>query len=142
MTDRKRIIAENDWADPSCQSLQTELSVFHNESVVEPNKSTGVRMTECRTCYNQRTRDRHRNKRARERGWEIHKTASQIARSPDIGRTVALLENLVDVMGGPERLVEQRHAECWKLTKQKRSSTRLARMYEMLIVLMGQVRGA
>ena len=106
------------------------------------NRATGVRMTECRTCYNKRTKDWHQKKRAREKGWEIHKTASQIARSPDISRTVALLENLVDVMGGPEKLIEQWHAECWKLTNQKRSSTRLARMHEMLIVLMGQTHRA
>ena len=106
------------------------------------SRATGVRMTECRTCYNQRTKDWHRKKRAREKGWAIHKTASQIARSPDISRTVALLENLVDVMGGPEKLIEQWHAECWKLTNQKRSSTRLARMHEMLIVLMGQTSRA
>ena len=106
------------------------------------NRATGVRMTECRTCYNKRTKDWHRKKRACEKGWEIHKTASQIARSPDINRTVALLENLVAVMGGPEKLIEQWHAECWKLTNQKRSSTRLARMHEMLIVLMGQTSRA
>ena len=106
------------------------------------NKATGVRMTECRTCYNQRTKNWDQKKRAREKGWDIHKTASQISRSPDIGRTVALLENLVAVMGGPEKLVEAWHNECWRLIKQKRSSTRLARMYEMLIVLMGQTRGA
>jgi len=46
------------------------------------------------------------------------------------------------VMGGPEKLVETWHAECWKLTTQKRSSTRLVRMYEMLIVLMGQTHKA
>lgn len=106
------------------------------------NRATGVRMTECRTCYNKRTKDWHRKKRAREKGWEIHKTASQIARSPDISRTVALLENLVDVMGGPEKLIEQWHAECFRLINQKRSSTRLARMHEMLIVLMQQTRRA
>jgi hypothetical protein len=49
------------------------------------------------------------------------------------------LENLVAVMGGPENLVEAWHNECWRLIEQKRSSTRLARMYEMLIVLMGLV---
>lgn len=106
------------------------------------NKAKGVRMTECRACYNLRTKNWHRKKRAREKGWDIHKTASQIARSPDIARTAALLENLVAVMGGPEKLVEAWHNECWKLTSQKRSSTRLARMYEMLIVLMGQTQRA
>lgn len=93
-----------------------------------------------RACFATRERERNQKKRAREKGWAIQKTASQIARSPDINRTVALLENLVDVMGGPEKLVETWHTECWKLTTQKRSSTRLVRMYEMLIVLMGQVR--
>ena len=106
------------------------------------NRATGVRMTECRTCYNKRTKDWHRKKRAREKGWDIHKTASQIARSTTLARTLALLENLVDVMGGPEKLIEQWHNECWKLTTQKRSSTRLARMHEMLIVLMGQTHKA
>ncbi len=106
------------------------------------NRTTGVRMTECRACFATRERERNRKKRAREKGWAIQKTASQIARSPDIGRTVALLENLVDVMGGPEKLVETWHTECWKLTTQKRSSTRLVRMYEMLIVLMGQTHKA
>jgi len=91
----------------------------------------------CRTLL-----ERNRKKRAREKGWAIQKTASQIARSPDIGRTVSLLENLVDVMGGPEKLVETWHTECWKLTTQKRSSTRLVRMYEMSIVLMGQTHRA
>ena len=106
------------------------------------SRATGVRMTECNTCFATRERDRNRKKRAREKGWAIQKTASQIARSPDLSRTVALLENLVDVMGGPEKLVETWHTECWKLTTQKRSSTWLVRMYEMLIVLMGQTHKA
>jgi hypothetical protein len=104
------------------------------------NRATGVRMTECRACFNRRETTRNRKKRAREKGWAIHKTASQITRSPDLGRSLALLENLVDVMGGPEKLVETWHTECWRLTTQKRSSTRLARMYEMLITLAGQLR--
>jgi len=62
-------------------------------------------MTECNACYTTRERERNRKKRAREKGWAIHKTASEIARSPDLNRTVALLENLVNAMGGPEKLV-------------------------------------
>jgi hypothetical protein len=85
------------------------------------------------------TRARHRAKRAREQGWLIQKIASQIARSPSRNRSLALLEQLVDVMGGPQQLIQHWRAECLKLTGQRRSSTRLARMYEMLVVLISQM---
>ena len=46
--------------------------------------------------------------------------------------------NSVFQPGGPESLNEQSPAQCWKLTTQKRPSNKLARMDEMLIVMMGQ----
>ncbi len=70
----------------------------------------------------------------------IQKTASQNARSTNFSRSLALLEQLVAAVGGPRKLLELWRAECVKLTNQRRSSTRLARMYEMLVVLAGQVR--
>ena len=103
------------------------------------SRASGVRMHQCRACHTAMTRSRHRAKRAREQGWLIQKTASQIARSPSLNRSLALLEQLVDVMGGPQQLIQHWRAECLKLTGQRRSSTRLARMYEMLVVLMSQV---
>ncbi len=82
----------------------------------------------------------HRAKRAQEEGRLIQKTASQIVRSTNIRRSIALLEQLVAAVGGPRKLLELWRAECLKLTSLRRSSTRLARMYEMLVVLAGQVR--
>ena len=104
------------------------------------NRATGVRMHQCRSCHAATARARHRAKRAQEEGWLIQKTASQIVRPTNISRPIALLEQLVAAVGGPRKLLELWRAECLKLTSQRRSSTRLARMYEMLVVLAGQVR--
>lgn len=103
------------------------------------SRATGVRMHQCRTCHAEKAKAHRRASRARQRGWLIQKTASQISRSPSRNRSLALLEQLVDVMGGPQQLIQHWRAECLKLTGQRRSSTRLARMYEMLVVLMSQV---
>jgi hypothetical protein len=97
-------------------------------------------MHQCRSCHAATARARHRAKRAQEEGWLIQKTASQIARSTNINGSLALLEQLVAAVGGPRKLLELWRAECVKLTNQRRSSTRLARMYEMLVVLAGQVQ--
>jgi hypothetical protein len=104
------------------------------------SRATGVRMHQCRSCHAATARARHRAKRAQEEGWLIQKTASQIARSTNVSRSLALLEQLVAAVGGPRKLLELWRAECVKLTNQRKSSTRLARMYEMLVVLAGQVR--
>jgi hypothetical protein len=96
-------------------------------------------MHQCRTCHTATARARHRAKRAREQGWLIQKSASQIARSPSLNRSLALLEQLIAAIGGPAKLIEHWREECLKLTKQRRSSTRLARMYEMLVVLVRQM---
>ena len=101
--------------------------------------ATGVRMHQCRSCHAATARARHRAKRAQKEGWLIQKTASQIARSTNINRSLALLEQLVAAVGGPRKLLELWRAECLRLTNQRRSSTRLARMYEILVVLAGQV---
>ena len=82
---------------------------------------------------------RRRKQREHEAGWIIQKTASQISRSTERHRTVALVEQLVDAMGGPQKLVTHWREECLKLTKQRRRSTRLCRMYEMLIFLTCQL---
>ena len=103
-------------------------------------RATGVRMHQCRSCHTERARAHRRASRARQRGWLIQKTASQIARSQSLTRSLALLEELIDAVGGPQKLIQFWRAECLKLTSQRRSSTRLARMYEMLVVLAGQVR--
>jgi hypothetical protein len=104
------------------------------------SRATGVRMHQCRSCHAATARARHRAKRARADGWLIQTTATQIARSTNISRSLALLEQLVAAVGGPRKLLELWRAECVKLTNQRRSSTRLARMYEMLVVLAGQVQ--
>lgn len=104
------------------------------------SRATGVRMHQCRSCHAASARARHRSKRTRVDGWLIQTTASQIARSTNVNRSLALLEQLVAAVGGPRKLLELWRAECVKLTNQRRSSTRLARMYEMLVVLAGQVR--
>ena len=104
------------------------------------SRATGVRMHQCRSCHAATARARHRAKRARADGWLIQTTASQIARSNNVNRSLALLEQLVAAVGGPRKLLELWRAECVKLTSQRRSSTRLARMYEMLVVLAGQVQ--
>lgn len=44
-------------------------------------------------------------------------------------------------VGGPEQLIERWRAECLRLQKQKRSSTRLPRMYEMLMTMLTQLKG-
>jgi hypothetical protein len=104
------------------------------------SRATGIRMHQCRSCHAATARARHRAKRARAEGWLIQTTASQIARSTNVSRSLALLEQLVAAVGGPRKLLELWRAECLKLTNQRRSSTRLARMYEMLVVLAGQVQ--
>ena len=104
------------------------------------SRATGVRMHQCRSCHAATARARHRAKRARADGWLIQTTASQIARSNNVNRSLALLEQLVAAVGGPRKLLELWRAECVKLTNQRRSSTRLARMYEMLAVLAGQLQ--
>lgn len=77
--------------------------------------------------------------RLRETGSAIPTTASQISRSKDFHRTAALPENLVQAIGGSQKLVSHWQAECLELVSQRRSSTRLARMYEMLLVPMFHV---
>lgn len=104
------------------------------------NRATGVRMKQCRVCHAATSRARDQKKRTRDAGWQIQKTASRIARSPNLTQTTALLHHLIEAMGGVQNLVDRWRAECIRLSQQRRSSTRLPRMYEMLIVLMGQVR--
>jgi len=43
--------------------------------------------------------------------------------------------------GCPQQLVDSWRVECLRLSEKRRSSTRLARMYERLIAMAGQVRG-
>jgi len=105
------------------------------------NRAAGTRMCQCNRCHTQRNREREQIKRAKKAGWDIHKTASQIATSKNLTRSLWLLDQLVDAMGGPQKLVDRWREECWKLTRQKRSSTRLSRMYEMLIAMACQTRG-
>jgi len=105
------------------------------------NRAAGTRMCQCNRCHTQRNREREQIKRAKKAGWDIHKTASQIATSKNLTRSLWLLDQLVDAMGGPQKLVDRWRQECWKLTRQKRSSTRLSRMYEMLIAMACQTRG-
>ena len=105
------------------------------------NRAAGTRMCQCNRCHVERNREREQIKRARKAGWDIHKTASQIAKSRNLTRSLWLLDQLVDAMGGPQNLVDRWREECWKLTRQKRSSTRLSRMYEMLIAMACQTRG-
>jgi len=105
------------------------------------NRAAGTRMCQCNRCHTQRNREREQIRRARKAGWDIHKVASQIAKSKNLTRSLWLLDQLVDAMGGPQNLVDRWREECWKLTKQKRSSTRLSRMYEMLIAMACQTRG-
>lgn len=90
----------------------------------------------CRGCHATLDRLRRHKRREHETGWKIQKAASQISRSLERQHTLALLEQLVDAMGGPHKLIEHWRAECHKLMSQKRRTTRLARMYEMLAVLM------
>ena len=104
------------------------------------NRATGVRMKQCRVCHAANSRARAQKKRTRDAGWQIQKTASRIARSPNLTQTTALLHHLIEAMGGVQNLIDQWRAECLRLSQQRRSSTRLPRMYEMLTVLMGQVR--
>lgn len=104
------------------------------------NRATGVRMKQCRVCHAATSRARDQKKRTRDAGWQIQKTASRIARSPNLTQTTALLHHLIEAVGGVQNLVDRWRAECLRLSQQPRSSTRLPRMYEMLIVLMGQVR--
>lgn len=99
------------------------------------NRAKGIRMHYCRGCHAELDRLRRRRRREHETGWILQKTASQISRSTERHRTVALVEQLVDAMGGPQKLVTHWRAECLKLTKQRKRSTRLCRMYEMLLVL-------
>ena len=89
------------------------------------NKAAKTRMCQCNRCHAERNRERVQIKRARKAGWDIHKTASQIAKSKSLTRSLWLLDQLVDAMGGPQSLVDRWREECWKLTRQKRSSTRL-----------------
>jgi hypothetical protein len=131
-------------AQPGCPEPYRICSVCVLRLPVEQfrlrSRATGVRMHQCRSCHATTARARHRAKRTREQGWLIQKSASQIARSQSLARSLALLEELIDAVGGPQKLIQFWRAECLKLTSQRRSSTRLARMYEMLIVLAGQVR--
>ena len=105
------------------------------------NRTAGTRMCQCRRCHTDRQREREQIKRARKAGWDIPKTASQIARSRSLTRSLWLLDQLVDAMRGPQKLIDYWRAECLKLARQKRSSTRLSRMYEMLIAMACQTTG-
>ena len=105
------------------------------------NKAAGTRMCQCSQCHTDRQREREQIKRARKAGWDIHKTASQIATSKSLTRSLWLLDQLVDAMGGPQNLLDRWREECLKLARQKRSSTRLSRMYEMVIAMACQTRG-
>jgi hypothetical protein len=104
------------------------------------SRVTGERMYQCRSCHADLARMRRQSQKCRDDGWLLQKTASQVARSHNIDRSLSLLEHLVSEVGGPRKLIQLWRAECLKLTDQRRSSTRLARMYEMLVVLAVQVR--
>ena len=66
-------------------------------------------------------------------------TGSQISRSLDIHRTVALQEQLVNAMGDQGNSWRTGGAECHRLMSQRRRTTRLCRMHEMILVLMFHV---
>ena len=102
-------------------------------------KATGELMSQCRACNTNIERIRRHKKRALRDGRAIQLAATQIARSSSLTRSINLLNRLVITVGGPEELVTKWAEECRRLTSRRRSSTRLARMYEMLISLATQL---
>ncbi len=100
------------------------------------NKAAGTRMHQCRACHAFRERARQERIRTSRVGKQIQHSATRIARCESLNGVLNLLTDLVEQMGGPKKFVENWRAECLRLSEKRRSSTRLARMYEMLVVLM------
>jgi CRISPR/Cas system-associated protein Cas10 (large subunit of type III CRISPR-Cas system) len=99
-------------------------------------KNTEIRMNECRSCRSINDRSRRLRKKQKLETRQIQAAAVQVARTRNPSRCEAILEKLVDAMGGPETFVEKWSEECHRLDRHGRYSPRLIRMYEMLVNLM------
>lgn len=110
----------------ACARLQP-ISEFRRRS-----SATGARMRQCRRCHANYERIRRLRVRQRVRGAQLHKAASEIARTSRIDQTCDFVQSLVRSFGGQGELVRFWCQEIERLKVERRLSSRVFRFCEML----------
>ena len=96
------------------------------------SKSSTLRMRQCSACHATYERQRRRDQRQRAAGLTLQRSASAIARAPNLQRLSTLLDLLVTQFGGHLRLYQFWLAEIERLKTKRRPAFRLLRFCEML----------
>ena len=109
-----------------CCQLLPELA-FRRRS-----KSSTLRMRQCRDCHATYERQRRQTQRQSSAGLAMQKSASAIARAPNLERLSSLLELLVQQFGGPNQFYQNWLDEIERLKRKRRAGFRLVRFFEML----------
>ena len=96
------------------------------------SKSSTLRMRQCRGCHATYERQRRQAHRQSSAGLAMQKSASAIARAPNLERLSSLLELLVQQFGGPNQFYQNWLDEIERLKRKRRAGFRLVRFFEML----------
>jgi hypothetical protein len=91
-----------------------------------------LRMRQCRTCHATYERQRRQTNRVNAAGLSLQKSATAIARAPNLERLSRLVDLLTKQFGGPHQLYAFWLAEIERLKKTRRAGFRLLRFLEML----------
>ena len=89
-------------------------------------------MRQCRDCHATYERQRRQTQRQSSAGLAMQKSASAIARAPNLERLSSLLELLVQQFGGPNQFYQNWLDEIERLKRKRRACFRLVRFFEML----------
>ena len=96
------------------------------------SKSSTLRMRQCGRCHAAYERQRRRSQRQEAAGISLQKSASAIARASNLERISALLDLLVQQLGGPQKFYQSWLDEIERLKSKRRPTFRLLRFCEML----------
>lgn len=96
------------------------------------SKSSTLRMRECGGCHARYERERRRSQRQEAASIILQKSASVIARASNLERLSALLDLLVQQLGGPQKFYQCWLDEIERLKSKRRPTFRLLRFCEML----------
>jgi len=89
-------------------------------------------MKQCRICHATYERQRRHAQRQRNAGLAIQKSATAIARAPNLASVSTMLKLLVQQFGGPNQFYQYWFDEIERLKRKRRPTFRLLRFLEML----------
>jgi hypothetical protein len=89
-------------------------------------------MRQCKSCHATYERERRQAHRRKSAGLVIQKSASAIARAPNLERLSVLLDLLTKQFGGPHQLYQYWLREIERLKSSRRVGFRLLRFLEMV----------